>query len=332
MNIVLLVVVMLVVIILLMFFSARFAGLETALTNLSVAEIATMIQKKEPSASYVFDLKKDMNRTLIAILIGNNIVNILLASLAALFAEWLFSTLGVTIVIIVITFLTIVFCDIVPKSRGIVDDKNICIRNAKRLYFLKKILTPLISFFVFISKKFIKYREDVMLVGDDSIKNLASLSVQQGKIKVIEKDIIDHVFLFWDKKVYESMIPLKKTFFISKNYSLSEARAIVLKRGFSRVPYFNENNEVVGVLYSKDLLKNTHRYVKWFLRKPFFVFSMDDISDVFSMMKKKKIHMAIVLDEEKKCLGIVTLEDILEELVWEIYDEFYKNKFIITKK
>lgn len=196
MNIVLLVVVMLVVIILLMFFSARFAGLETALTNLSVAEIATMIQKKEPSASYVFDLKKDMNRTLIAILIGNNIVNILLASLAALFAEWLFSTLGVTIVIIVITFLTIVFCDIVPKSRGIVDDKNICIRNAKRLYFLKKILTPLISFFVFISKKFIKYREDVMLVGDDSIKNLASLSVQQGKIKVIEKDIIDHVFLF----------------------------------------------------------------------------------------------------------------------------------------
>ena len=117
MNVLLLVFIMIIVIVLLMFFSARFSGLETAITNLSVDEIADMIQKKEKAAQYILKLKKDMDKTLVAILIGNNIVNILLASLAALFADMLFQTLGVTIVIVVITFLTIVFCEIVPKSR-----------------------------------------------------------------------------------------------------------------------------------------------------------------------------------------------------------------------
>lgn len=196
MDIFLLVLVMIIVILLLMFFSSRFAGLETALTELSVAEIATMLENKEPSARYIFNLKKDMTRTLVAILIGNNIVNILLASLAALFAESLFNTLGVTIVVIVITIFTIVFCDIIPKSRGIINHKMICIHNAKRLYALKKILTSFITFFVFISKIFIKHRDDITLVGDDSIKNLASLSARQGKIKQIEKDIIYNVFPF----------------------------------------------------------------------------------------------------------------------------------------
>ena len=117
MNVLLLALIMIVIIVLLMFFSARFSGLETAITNLSVGEIADMIQKKEKAAQYILKLKKDMDKTLVAILIGNNIVNILLASLAALFADMLFQTLGVTIVIVVITFLTIVFCEIVPKSR-----------------------------------------------------------------------------------------------------------------------------------------------------------------------------------------------------------------------
>ena len=156
MELFLLIIFMIIVIMLLMLFASWFAGLESAVTNISISKIANMIEKKEPSANYILELKKDMDRTLISILIGNNIVNILLASLAALFANMLFHAVGVTIIIIIITFVTVVFCEIVPKSRGIIDDKITCIKNAKKLYLLKKTLKPLISVFVWISSKVIR--------------------------------------------------------------------------------------------------------------------------------------------------------------------------------
>ncbi len=323
---------MIVIILLLMWFASRFAGLESAMTNISMAKIAHMIQAKEPNANYVLELKKDMDKTLISILIGNNIVNILLASLAALFADMLFHTTGVTIVIIIITIITIVFCEIVPKSRGIIDDKLTCLKNAKKVYLLKKILSPLVIVFVYISSKVIKYwnsssQGDLRLVGDENIKDLATLSAQEWGIKNIEKDIIHHVFYFWDEKVKDIMVPMKKVFTLDKNYTIVKAREMIVKHWFTRVPYVDSNGKVIGVLYSKDLLRSWYKTIKSLLRTTFFVSTKNDITEVFDMMKQNRLHMAIVQDHKKNHVWVVSLEDILEELVGEIYDEFYENKF-----
>ncbi|MBU0627466.1 DUF21 domain-containing protein [Patescibacteria group bacterium] len=304
MDIIYLIIVMIVTIIVLMYFSGWFSGLETAMTNLSLAEIADMIERKEPSATYILKLKKDMDKTLVAILIGNNIVNILLASLSALFANMLFHTLGVTIVIIIITLFTIVFCEIVPKSRGILDSKIMCIKNAKNLYVLKKIFHPLIILFIWISRKVItlfkgKIIHEIRLIGDESIKNLATLSAQEGNIKTIEKDIIHHVFYFGDRKVEDIMVPMNKVFVLDNDYSINQAREIVVKHGFTRIPYINKDKQVEGILYSKDLLKDGNATIKPLLRSPFFVSFQDDITEVFDSMKKSRIHIAIVLDHKK---------------------------------
>lgn len=127
------------------------------------------------------------------------------------------------------------------------------------------------------------------------------------------------------------MISRKKVFVVDKNYSLSQARKLMSLHGFSRVPYLDKNKKIVGILYGKDLLKKTNQRIVSLLKKPFFVFADDDITQIFTAMKKKKIHIAVVLDTDKNFVGIVTLEDILEELVGEIYDEFYANKFSRVK-
>lgn len=126
------------------------------------------------------------------------------------------------------------------------------------------------------------------------------MSQQQGNIKAIEKEIIDHVFFFGDKKVHDIMVPVEKIFYLDKNYSLDEARKIMVLHGFSRVPCINKKREIIGILYSKDLLKSTNKPISSLLKPPFFVSADDDISEIFILMKKKRVHFALVLDKNER--------------------------------
>lgn len=206
-----------VLIVVFIYLSGWFSGTETALTNLTESQIAEMKRKKEKNFRYIIDLKKNMDRTLITILIGNNIVNIVLSAVAALIADALFHTIGVTIAIGVITFLIIIFGEITPKSNAIMDSKKIARKNARVVFYLMRSLSPLISLFLFISKKIIELtvgtkREDNLLVSDESIKSLASLGESEGVIKSIERDIIHKVFRFGDSKIKEIMVPMSQVF------------------------------------------------------------------------------------------------------------------------
>jgi CBS domain containing-hemolysin-like protein len=318
--------------IILIFLSGWFSGTETALTNINESEIAEMKRNNEKNVDFIMKAKRDMDRTLVAILIGNNVVNILLSSVAAVIANELFHTIGVTIMVFVITFLIIIFGEITPKSNAIWDTKKVAQNNSKTIYYLTRALSPLITLFMIICRGLIsltgkKITKKGMLVSDESIKSLATLGEEEGLIKKVERDIIHNVFLFGDKKIKEIMVPKDKIFFLQEDLSVQDASDLVAQGGFTRIPVMGVENKVVGVLNSKDLIDKNEGLIKPLLKSPFIVKEDDDITDTFKSMREKRVHLAVVRDKSEKCIGIVTLEDIIEELVGEIYDEYFDVKY-----
>jgi CBS domain containing-hemolysin-like protein len=308
------------------------AGSETAVTNITPGEIAKMQRRKEKNIDYLVKSQRNLDRTLVSILIANNIVNIVLSSVAAVVANDLFQAVGVTIMVAIVTILIIVFGEIIPKSNAIWDTKKVARKNSKPIYYLTKAFSPLITFFIGISRGIFrltgkKISKKNLLVTDESIKDIASLGEAEGIIKKIEKEIIHNVFVFGDKKIEEIMVPMDKVFFIDNKYNISDAKKSVAKRGFTRVPVVNETNKVIGVLYCKDLIDTEAGSIDPLIRSPFIVSAKNDITDIFNVMKQKKVHLAIVEDDQGKQIGIVTMEDILEELVGEIHDEYYEAKY-----
>lgn len=312
--------------------SGWFSGTETALTNLGPATIAQMKKEGDRNVKYVIKLKRRMDKTLVTILIGNNIVNIVLSSVAALIANAIFAELGVSVMIGLITFLVIIFGEITPKNSAIFDSRKKANRNARAIYYLSVAMTPLVHLFIFISGRLIRMmggatRERRLFSSDDAIKDMASLSEEEGVIKPIEREIIHKVFLFGDRKVSDVMVPMGSVFFLEKDISTYEARGLLSDTGFTRVPVMGMDRKVKGVLYSKDLLTARKGTIKPILRNPFLVSVDDDVTDVFDIMKRNRIHIAIVENRRGEHVGIVTLEDLLEELVGEIHDEYFEKKF-----
>ncbi len=323
---------LIVFIIILIYLSGWFSGTETALTNLSSASIAEMRMSNEKNVQFIVMLKRDMDRTLITILIGNNIVNIILSAVAALIANALFHNWGVAAMLAIITFLLIIFGEITPKHTAIIDSRSVAKKNAKVIYYLMRALDPLIDMFTFLSRKIIVLRggslEDRnLLVSDESIKNLATLGEEEGVIKTIERDIIHKVFGFGDRKIKDIMVPMGNVFYLEKDYTVRRAGPIIRQHGFTRVPMRNKQKKVIGIVYSKDLIGRIGGRITSVMRTPHFVKADNDISDIFSAMKRKRIHMAIVKNEEGEHVGIVTLEDIIEEVVGEIHDEYFEVKY-----
>ena len=327
---------MLALIIILIYLSGWFSGTETAITNIDNSQLANIRRSGDRRGWYVIELRKNMDRTLITILVGNNIVNIVLSSVAALFANSLFHALGVSIMIGIITFLIIVFGEITPKSKAIIESKKISLRRARILYYLGQILTPFISLFQMISRNVIrlsgnKPRKGNMLLTDQSIKDLASLGEEEGVIKRIERDIIHKTFAFGDRKIKEIMVPMHDVFHIDRDLTTRQAIKVISKSGFTRIPFIGPRGKVEGLIYSKDLLGKGSGKLSNYVRPAIFVGHNTDITDAFKVMKNKRIHMAIVIGPKGDHIGVVTLEDILEELVGEIYDEYFKDKVLSGK-
>ncbi len=316
----------------LLYTSAWFAGIETALTSISTLQVAKMRKKRMKNVAYVVKLKKDMEATLITILIGNNIVNILLSALVAIFANSFFKLLGVSIALGILTFLIIIFGDIIPKSKAVSLNDRIILRNARMIYYLRLLFSPLIWIFIRLSKAVLKLyhyetKPEKLLVTEQKVKDLILLGLAEGSIEPHEKDFIDKVFSFTDCKVKSIMLPLKDVYCISDKTSAAAARKQIAKRGFTRVPLLNRNKRVTGLIYSKDLLNHRGKTLKTIAREPLHIGKNELISAAFNQMKNQKNHMLVVQDDKGKDIGIITLEDILEELVGDIYDEAFSLKY-----
>ncbi len=323
----------LLVLVILIYLSARFASAETALTALSKVDIANMKIAKEKNLDIIMKLKMDMDSTIITILIGNNLVNISASALATMITYDTLGHLGISIAVGGLTILILIFGEITPKGFAIKNKQLLSIKNARFIYTMFLVCRPLIYVLSGISNRIIHFlggetKDEKMRITESDIRDLASALEDEGVIKEVEKDILHNVFWFGDLKVKSVKVPKEDSFVLDSEISHYEGVEFIKEHGFTRIPVAEHGTEkIIGVLYSKDLLGEEMGTMGEYAREvPRFVRNDEEITDVFHRMKKQRIHMAIVLDENGKFDGLITLEDILEELLGEIYDEFDRRE------
>ncbi len=314
------------------YLSSWFSSTETAITNLSNRRLAILRSQNTKNIHYLLRLKERLPRTIVTLLIGNNVVNILLSSVTALLANRIFRARGVSVTIGAVTFLLILFGEITPKSKALLDSSRISNRRAPLTYYLGLILYPVTVAFRWLSKQILKitgYRESAFpaLVSEESIISLAALGEEEGAIKPIERRIIDRVFVFGDRKTGDIMIPMKDVFYLKINDRLEDMGRRINERGFSRIPLIDATGTVRGILHVKNIiLAEKSIELGKIMGKVFQGNINQEISVLFEQMRENQIHMAVVTNEEGRCAGVITMEDILEELVGEIKDEYYEKK------
>ncbi len=311
-----------------LFMSGRFSGTETAITALDKIEISQMVEKDLKHAEKIEYLKKNMDQTITAILIGNNIVNVAAPTLVTVLVKDLIGNWAVSIASGVLTLILLIVGEITPKGYSLKNKKKFSMNNAFLIYYMSIIFKPLIKALNELSDYIIEAlggetKFDELKVSEKEVMQLASMLEEKGVIKKIEKEILQRVFWFGDQKVKVVKVPKQETYALDSGLTREEAANFIKEHGFTRLPVIkHESDQVIGILYSKEILGKEGGKVKDYMREPYFVKNNDDITRIFERMRKERIHMAIVRDKEGNFDGIITLEDILEELVGEIYDEF----------
>ena len=318
----------------LIFLSAFFSGSETAFMSVNRVKIKEKVQSGDEHAAKVDKLLQNQTRLLTTILIGNNLVNIATSSIATAMAIELFGSKGVGIATGVVTLLILVFGEITPKSLG----NNRAIDYAKAaavpLYFLEIILSPFIYLFTKIVNLFVKDKSLISsaFLSEEEIRRFVDVSQREGVIKETEQEMIQSVFEFDDTLVKEIMVPRIDMVCIEKDASLSELIKLGVKKGHSRIPVFEESiDNIIGLIYIKDLLELLIKErqdvtIEEFVKPIYFIPEGKPINELLTEMKERKEHMAIVVDEYGGTSGLITIEDLLEEIVGDIQDEFDLEK------
>ena len=313
-----------VVLFVLLLLSGFFSSAETALFSISKAKAIHLAKEKGPANKLIKKMKADPHRLLTTILIGNNLVNIGASAIATAITIDLFASHAVGIATGVMTFLILIFGEIFPKS--IATRNNILIARLVifPLYWLSILFTPLIVFLNFIPKLTGKIHKKP-IVTEEELMTFVEVVEEEGGIEEEEKALIENIFEFDDTNASEIMAPRADMFVIDVNEELKLEE--IVKSGFTRIPVIEGDiDHVVGILNIKDLLMHQATSteaidVRKIMREPYFVPENKKLDNLLQQFKKRKQHMAIVVDEHGGVSGLITLEDALEEIVGEIIDE-----------
>jgi len=309
--------------------SAIFSGSETAIFSLTDARILALKKSKTRGARTLAKLRKTPQRLLIAILIGNNVANISASAIATYIITRSFGSLGIGIATGILTFLILVFGEIIPKSFAYTKAVKISLIMAYPLYIFSIILSPLIIFLEYITNITIKIlgRKPDKRVTAAEIQSMIMLGAKEGILKENEEQMLKGIFKLKETEVKKIMTPRSKVVGVEKNVMIGDVISKAVRSGYSRFPIYNRSIDgIVGVVHIKELLSHAQKQwisdpIKKVMSRPIFVYESKDIYSLLSDLRKLNKHMAIVLTKNKKVSGIVTIEDILEEIVGEIYDE-----------
>ncbi len=323
------------ILIILLFLSGFFSSAETSLISVSKMKMRALAEEGDHRAQRVLDVTNDSSKMLSAILIGNNLVNTFAASITATIA-YSFGGYAVSIATFIITLLILIFGEITPKTIATHHSEGMALFYAKIIFFLMTILTPVIVIINFISKIILKiFRIDMnkntQKMTENELRTIVDVSHEEGVIETDEKEMINNVFDLGEAKAKEVMVPRIHVVFAELDTSYEELIAIFRKEKFTRLPiYQGTTDNVVGTINMKDLLlykdNNKDFKISKILRKPYFTYENQKVSDLLVEMRKTSINIAIVLDEYGETSGLITLEDILEEIVGEIHDEYDEHE------
>ena len=322
----------------LLMFSAFFSGSETAFVSCRKSRIRHLMEGGNKKAGLIHKMMEEPDKVVAAIVIGNNIVNIASSAIATSIAIDIFGNEGIGVAIGVMTFLILMVGEITPKGFAVKNAERLILAFARPLYYVTKVLSPIATGMTAITKGFIRLSGGRLdrnpFFTEEEFKMLLTMAEEEGTLEEEERERIYNVFEFSDTVAREVMTPRTDMMCLDIESSLEEARQIVVKTGFSRIPVYEENvDHIVGILYAKDLLQhsNNKHELKDMLREPYFIPETKKIDELLKEMQKSKIHLAIAVDEYGGTAGIVTIEDLLEEIVGEIFDEYDKMNIPIRR-
>ena len=262
--------------------------------------------------------------------LGNTLVNVASSVLAADVAIKLLGGQGVGIIIGIMTFVILVFGEILPKTYCNVNPEKVSLQFSKVLLGFTYVMYPFVVFLMYLTKTIMKLSGGyprLRPITEEEIKEVLDQGYAEKAIEKAERDLARHALEFDDKSIEDTMTPKSQIFSLDGKKRLSEVISKIEEKGFSRIPVFEKTPEkIVGLLHIWDISKLPEkRYgktrISTIARKPFFVYTSDKISDLLVELKKKDSHMAIVLDDSEKLAGIITMEDLIEEIVGDIMGE-----------
>ncbi|MBU0706483.1 hemolysin family protein [Patescibacteria group bacterium] len=330
----------LVLLLILIIISGAFSGAEIALTSLSPAKTKMLKNDHRPGAKAVYRLKQKPERLLITILIGNNLVNILATVVATIWGIKVFGSNALGIVTGALTLIILVFGEITPKTYAQKHAEGFARMMANPLLWFTYILYPII----WLLEKFIhglmhlmKAKSPIKTMSEEEFLAMVDIGTKEGVIEEHEQEMIENVLEFTDTTVEEIMTTKSNIESLDVNTVIHEARQFFISHSHSRIPVYKGNlDNIVGILTVHDILKITQaekpieKLSDFHYLPPIVVPKTKAIAKLFREFQKRRQHIAIVVDERGNTVGLVTLEDILEEIVGDIVDESDQEKSLVT--
>jgi len=316
-----------VIIIFLVFMSAFFSGAEMAFVSVNRALVRERAKKKNSHATILDSLLQKPDNVVSAIVVGNNLVNILASIIAGAIATKVFGDIGIGIATAVMTLVIVIFAEVTPKALCMRNEK-LALKVAKPLFIITKIFHPLAIFLTYLSNSLIKVigvERRKSVVTEEEIRAMLELGEEEGTIKKDEKEMVTEILDFDDTKVWEVYVPRENMVCLHEDDSIERLIKKSIETGFSRFPVYRDNiDDIVGMVHVKDTLavKNKKIPVKEIMRDILKIRAGMKADDVLREMQKRKIHIAILQGEDGKTLGLVTMEDLIEEVFGEIADEY----------
>jgi len=313
--------------------TAFFSSAEVALISITRAKVRTLVNDGLPGSEAVAALKESPEHLLITILIGNTIVTTAAATIATAVAIQVFGDIGVGIATVLVIIILLVFGEIGPKIYAARASESYALRIAPVILFCSRIFTPVIWLVERVSPKFGIGKEIAEpAVTEEEIKEWIDVGKEEGTLEQGEQDMLYSVLEFADTTAREIMTPRVDVIAMEDTVSFEEAIRIFNDTGFSRIPvYHDQIDNITGILNVKDVFSAmvSHRKdstIKEVMYDPMFVPETKKIDDLLKELQVHRVQMAIVLDEYSSFVGIVTVEDILEEIVGDIMDEYDKEE------
>lgn len=312
--------------------AAFFAAAEVALVSLSRVKVRSLRKQKLPGSEALHRLKARPRRMIITILIGNNVVNVAASALVTVLVVNAFGSTAVGIAAGILTIILLIFGEVLPKTYAQARAEQYALLAAYPIEILTKIMLPLVLALEFIARLVHQRESKKAGLSEKDISAFVELAVENEVLEPEEEIIINKAMRFSDTVAAQVMTPLQDVFALPEKTPVHEVAQELVSKGFSRAPIFQDNiQHVIGIAILPYLVSAAYEGradtpVKEVVHDSLFVKSDTGIDDVFKALTEKHTHMAIVRDKKKRVVGIVTLEDLLEELVGEIGDETDKTK------
>ena len=322
-------VIQLLILFILLALSAFFSSSETALVTVNKIRMRNMAEGGNKQAETVIKTVENQGKMLSAILIGNNVVNLSASSLATVMASSLFGNKAVGIATGILTLLILVFGEITPKTMATYSAEKISLKVAGYIYFLMTVLTPVIFLVNLLSGVVLKLcgvdtkRESIT---EDELRTIVEVSHEEGVLETEEKKMITNVFDFGESLAKDIMVPRVDMTFAQVDDTYDQLLEVYRKERYTRIPVYEDSTDnVIGIINVKDLLlldSNEEFHIRDYLRQPLYTYEYKKASELMLEMRKSLNNIVIVLDEYGATAGLITLEDMLEEIVGDIRDEY----------